>query len=49
MSYELTRQLLEAWRQSAPAADADHEAKAQAANDFAEYLMSQLNNNNGDN
>lgn len=49
MSYELTRELLEAWQKSAPAADANHQAKAQAANAFAEYLIAQLNNNNGEN
>jgi len=47
MSYELTRALLESWREIEPAPDANHEAKAQAANAFAEYLMAQLNNNGG--
>lgn len=51
MSYELTKALLESWRESEReiAPDANHEAKAQAANAFAEYLMAQLNNNNGGN
>lgn len=46
MSYELTRALLESWQESAPEPDARHEAKAQAANSFAQFLMDQLNNNN---
>jgi hypothetical protein len=42
VSYELTRELLEAWQKSSPAADVNHQAKAQAATDFAQYLLVHL-------
>jgi len=42
MAYELTRQLLAAWEAGAPEPDANHQAKAQAAESYAEFLLAHL-------